>query len=368
VAEGEPEVVSTFYPGTADRAQAQRVAVRPGMNQAGVDIDLQEVVTQTITGRVVGPDGRGLSGIRVNVEAAQLLAGPFATPWVKAMPGMPPPVTISESTLMGSTSGPDGAFRLSGLVEGQWTVAAASDDLTSESFLSGSQQVTLGRRGAVGVEIQLMPLFDAKIELDWGGTPPPLSHALSVQLENELSLRPFIDEKGRFGGQGQVTGSVEAPVSMWIANLTAGRYRVSSLLVAATLPPTHYLASVRQAGRDLRGEAALLSPTSPALTLVFKQNPGRATGTVEGGAPSQVMLWNADLNADAYVRIATIAADGLFDFSGLPPGTYHVAAFHRVNSGVTIPALNALTQSATRIDVAEGATANVTLSPRSWRD
>ena len=71
---------STYYPGTPNPSEAQRVAVAVGQELPSVDIQLQPVRLARITGSAIGSDGKPMSGAMVMLlpnmkDAMQLMPG-----------------------------------------------------------------------------------------------------------------------------------------------------------------------------------------------------------------------------------------------------------------------------------------------------
>ena len=80
--------------------------------------------------------------------------------------------------------------------------------------------------------------------------------------------------------------------------------------------------------------------------LAVQAHPGRVTGTIEGAPPGgaadlKVMLWSTDVVKESWARIEAVSPD--------PHG--RLAA-----------------PSASRVDVRQGATSSVKLTPQRWQD
>ena len=98
---------ATYYPGTANPSEAQRVSLDIGQELSSVDVQLQPVRLARITGTVTGSDGRPMAGAMVmlmptNKDAVQLLPGGT------------------------SRTDKDGNFTLSGVAPGDYTLQAQS--------------------------------------------------------------------------------------------------------------------------------------------------------------------------------------------------------------------------------------------------
>src|SRR5213078_238339 len=64
----------TFYPGTGNVADAQRLMVAPGQTIAGINLTLQPVESVHISGVALDVQGRPMAGAYVNIM--QRLSGP----------------------------------------------------------------------------------------------------------------------------------------------------------------------------------------------------------------------------------------------------------------------------------------------------
>ena len=94
---------ATFYPGTGNVSEAQRLTIEPGQTVTAVNITLLPIQTSKVSGMALDGDGRPLTGAMIG---AMSRVG-FAQMAVNFMP-----------------AGPDGRFTISGLTPGDYTVRA----------------------------------------------------------------------------------------------------------------------------------------------------------------------------------------------------------------------------------------------------
>jgi hypothetical protein len=119
---------ATYYPGTVDAERAVLVSVRAGEESAGIDFSAHGLPTARITGRVVGPDGRPATSVRLAVRGG------------------------------GSTSSrplsDDGSFVLLGVTPGDLTLTATVPD----SSLSATRTLVVAGQDITDVVLTLQPL------------------------------------------------------------------------------------------------------------------------------------------------------------------------------------------------------------------
>jgi len=97
-------LISTYYPGTTDRASASRVKVAAGQTTGGIELALQSGPSFHVSGIVVDPRGRRVVGARVRLM-------------------VDPPVAVGNAPGEVSSDA-DGRFRLDGVPAGQYRLLA----------------------------------------------------------------------------------------------------------------------------------------------------------------------------------------------------------------------------------------------------
>jgi hypothetical protein len=102
---------SVFYPGTANAADAQPVAVEAGQERLGVDFGIMLVPTAQISGRLVDPEGRPQPNQSVTLRAPA--SSPMGLEFIESI-----------GFGGGGRTGPDGTFTLTGVKPGRYTVSA----------------------------------------------------------------------------------------------------------------------------------------------------------------------------------------------------------------------------------------------------
>jgi hypothetical protein len=269
------------------------------------------------------------------------------------------PVTESHEAL----SAADGSFVLEDLMEGDWAIRAVMEDPDSGAQRqAASETVHVGRQGAPEPELRLQRSFEMTVTLDWGETPPASG---LVHFTFQGANGPAVAEQAEPPTVGK------APLALRYRNVTPGYYQLSATLTG--IPNSHYLAAVKQGGRDVLGQPILLAPTSAPLSIVMKPSPGAIAATVEvlkdRVRPAVVLLWKAGppMGESDWVRMAAASTEGRAAFGGLAPGPYNLAAFDRTElQQITATLLNSLAPTAKRVEVVAGANTPVELKAQRW--
>jgi hypothetical protein len=163
-----------------------------------------------------------------------------------------------------------------------------------------------------------------------------------------------------------------------------GEFRIPAAMLddywvtVSRLPDGYYVKSVEAAGREIYGSG--FRPEGAALTVTLGTDGPAFSGKVADreGRPqpdAAVVLLAASPEtelAPSQIRTAMADSSGRFQFNGVSPGDYYVAALRRVPADeVTGPrAIQFVRQSATRVSLRPGTQREATLEPRelprSW--
>jgi hypothetical protein len=98
---------STYYPGTANVGEAQRISLAPGQESSSADFALVPVRLARVSGIVISSDGKPLEGASISAVAAN-----------RELSGM-----LMQQN---ARSGKDGSFTLNGVSPGEYTLQARS--------------------------------------------------------------------------------------------------------------------------------------------------------------------------------------------------------------------------------------------------
>ncbi len=114
VSEPKSGYASTYYPGTANVGEAQRISLAPGQESSSADFALVPVRLARVSGIVIGSDGKPLEGASVS-----------ALPLNRELSGM-----LMQQT---ARSAKDGSFTLSNVAPGDYTLQARSIQVFTSS-------------------------------------------------------------------------------------------------------------------------------------------------------------------------------------------------------------------------------------------
>jgi hypothetical protein len=326
----------TYFPGTPNPSEAQRITLGPGQENSSADFALTAVRLSKITGIVIGSDGKPVSGAMVNLIPRQsadfILAGH-------------PTARTSQ----------DGAFTLSNVTPGEYTLQANSLHVVTSSE-GGNTMVFTMRTGPSGsgsdAESGSVPVTVAgedlpniivvtakggkatgKLTFEGGSKPPSLGsirvNAVGTDEGPGISL-----------GGGGGSGSVKEDGAFELTGLSGHK-----LIRVNGLPPGWVLKSVRLNGTEITDTGTEFRPGEAAtgLEVVVTSRGTTITGGVIGdnGAPLKdytVVIFSDDeemwrVPMSRWVTGSRPDQDGRFKVLNLPAGTYHAVAVEYVAQG-----------------------------------
>lgn len=361
---------STYYPGTPNPAEAQRVAVAVGQELASVDIQLQPVRLAKLTGSAVASDGKPMAN-------AMVILMPKMTDAIMMMPGGT------------SRTNNDGQFTISGVTPGEYSLqvqsmgavfSAAGNAMTFAVAMrdgAGGAQAALPqmqREFAVanvtvaGEDISGMVVVGTRgakaagtITYE-GGTKPEGATGLRITAPSvDVDAGPMVS----FGGSNvQETGAFE------IEGLMGPR-----VFRAANLPKGWFLKRVSVNGEDITDRGMEFKPgeevTGIEIALTNRSTALTGAVTDSRGQPLKdytVVIFPEDetkwaLPMNRWTASARPDQEGRFRFSNLPPGAYNAIAVEYVASGEWADPewLARAAKAATRVTLDEGSTKTLDL-------
>jgi hypothetical protein len=281
---------------------------RVGSNLAGaasrivrlVDVDLLDLVLP-----VVDCD----AGVLVS---GRLVGNPTDVVRSMTLTGSPTGCTVKASVETG------GGFTFNKVPEGTYQL-----QLTPSPLGWSPTSLTVETSNLVGLEVRLPTLvrIKGKAEIEDGSAFPRTSRGIP------LPIRAV-----RTSG-GEVSSSILDDGTFELL-LAKGNYRVS----VPGIPPGYYLKSMTSGSTDLANSALEVADETSreihvTLGFIRRSQPGvRVTGHLSfarTGAllnAESVLLVSAG-NRQALIRQSPVSADGLFEFSDVPPGTYNLETF-----------------------------------------
>jgi hypothetical protein len=357
------EMIPTYYPSTANPAEAEHIQIRPGADLAGFEIHLRTSPVYRVQGVVLDETGKPVPKANVRLlgpSEDRLLAGrsmlssPAGTvQYLLNIRG----VQNQEAALQ---SREDGSFDFPSVRPGDWNIEAELDpkldDRRNLYFVSsGIVPATVSDSDLDNVELRFAPGFTVEVSAEWGDQLLPARNR-----EPSVTLIPLTRRQ-------IVTSGKPAPGGgLTFEHLLPGRYRI---VPTPGLPPGFYPAAVMLAGRDVMGQEVELAAGMPLIRVVYKPNPGSIRGTVEQGSGATVLLWPEATPIPDMVRTVKADSRGSFEVTNVPPGDYSIFALDRVsNEGGSESFVLGVVAAGTRIKVSEGSAETIQLPLTRWPD
>jgi protocatechuate 3,4-dioxygenase beta subunit len=304
----EEEYAATYFPGTADAAQAAPLELKAGQELAGMDLSLVLQKTVRVRGRVfnavTGQTGQGAAVMLIpRSRSARMF-------------GMRDRGMVEE----------DGSFEIRGVAPGSYVLNAMwfHDDRP----YSARQALEVGYSDVEGVTLTIAPGVDLPGRVSTEGSVDLQAGPIRVLARSEENLPMFA------GGMGPVSSTGE----FVLRNIGPGSYRVE----VAGLPPGAYVKEARLGSQDV-------------LQHGLSMGDGRAPGTLEitlsaAGAAVEGLVLNSDSlpvaggtvvlvpardlreRSDLF-KAATTDQYGRYAIRGIAPGEYKLFCWEEAESG-----------------------------------
>ncbi len=340
----------TYFPGTTNVAEAQRVTVALGQELTGITFGLSLAPLSRVRGRVLAPAGAEPGGLVMAIPAGGGgLSGGFGL-----------------GNMRGAPVRGDGTFELPGLAPGAYTLVVRPQGRRNDTGLAGSMPISVAGGDVDNVAIALMPtaIASGRIEADTGA--PSAFRASQVRVgavPAEPSATPF-------------GVSAQAVITDDLAFELRGVFEPSYLRV--TLPSGWNLKAVLLDGEDVTDVPLAFAPGSRinGLRVVLTQATTAVTGTVRDDRgdvvlDSTVVVFPADETKwsfySRFIKTARPDTTGTFSFSALPPlKDYRVLAVQGLEEGQALDPefLASIRDRAERLAINDGETKTLDLRLR----
>ena len=324
----------SYFPSTANPADAQRLKVVAGQEASAIDITLVPGRAASISGTVSAASGGPLSGATIGLM--QELMGPNGG---------------SQSMMGSSRAAADGSFTLRNVPPGDYQLRASADP-TDRGSETATTKVTVSGRDLQGIVLGANRggLVTGQIVTDTGGPLPPgaLRATTTSATFQRSATTASQTEDGRAGADGRFTRRADAgPAFIRTSGQPAG-WALKQVLIG---------------GRDYTDVPSEIFPeqTLADVTVVISNRlpsvSGRVTDARDTGGP--VLLVPADparwYEASGAMRSARPDLSGKFRFDNVRPGDYLLLAVDRMEPGqLNDPEfLNPLREKASKCSVAE---------------
>ena len=349
----------TYYPGTSNGYEAQKISLAVAQDMSTADFALLPVRLARVSGTVIGSDGRPLEGAMISTTArnsAEVGAMMF-------------PMAGSSRT------DKNGQFTLNNVAPGEYTLQARGMQITTTSE-GGDRMVFVARVGGGG---------DGATE--FGSTPlsvtgDDVSNVMLVTSKGTTVSGRLVFEGGKPANTAPVRVSAVAtdadgPMGMagGSASLTAeGTFEMKGMMGPRLfrvngLPPGWVLKSVTVNGTDVTDDGIDIKGNEPVTGMEIVVSPkgtevnGGVTGSDSRPATDYTLVlfsededkWKAPMTR--HVTGVRPNHEGRFQVKNMPPGNYYAVAIEYIPQGDwnDPEVLDRLKSRATRLRLDEGA-------------
>jgi protocatechuate 3,4-dioxygenase beta subunit len=357
----------TYFPGTANGADAQRLTIAAGQEAQSTDFALLPVRLAKITGMVIGSDGKPVEGSMIN-----------------AVP------RGGETGLMSlggaARTDKDGQFTINGVAPGDYTLQTrAMQIMTTGSGDRMTFSMRVGDPDGGDAEVGSLPVSVAGEDLSGVVILTSKGATVSGRLSFEGAAKPAnlagiritssgidTDYAGMLAA-GSGAGLVKADGTFELRGVTGTR-----LIRAVALPPGWMLKSVLVNGADLTDPGVEFKPgeTVAGLEVVLTSKVTEVSGTVKGSNGQPVKDYTLVVFSDEparwalpftrHVASARPNLEGRFELKSLPAGGYYAIAAEYIAQGEwgDPEVLERLKAKATKFSLDEGESRTLELTLR----
>jgi hypothetical protein len=319
---------TTLYPGTANPAEATVITIGSGEARSGIDVPIRFAPTVEVSGVVTGPDGP-MNGLSIELRP------PSGVSQVVFRTEQQGALMRSYAEMLGvgrAISDANGRFRFLAVSPGSYTLQAGFIEQPEPTpgstgiALSVSQPLTVGDRSITDLSIVMQEGAHVAGRAQFtGAAEPPLSQGQRLVI----GLRPIGADIWR-----SLQGLARPDGTFRTGGDAPGRY-----VVYANDPPGWTLESVLRGGKPLPDDVIDLGTADVTdIVLTFSRTPTRISGSISSASrttdanadvivfPADTTLWREGLVNNRRTRSMHATSAATFEFSGLGPGDYYIAA------------------------------------------
>jgi protocatechuate 3,4-dioxygenase beta subunit len=292
------EGIATFYPNSANLANAAAVAVDAGAAAAGKDIRMVKAATFRVAGKLA------------EENAAAAIA------WLTRK-------GAGATALVTRVAAPidsDGSFVFPNVPPGTYVVTATEQDGVAPASAALSVMVTAKNVEGIVLKPQSSGELPGTISMSVADVRPPNGVQVVLEAADTLMPRP---PRAAVGDDGKFT----------LKNLAAGRY-----IAHVQLPDNLYVRSVRYRGLDVTENGFEFGGGIPAPLLISLSASGAVVeGRVRGAdgfpMPGAVVALVPSLRRYSRYKETTTDQNGAFTIAGVAPGEYKIYSWDQIETG-----------------------------------
>jgi protocatechuate 3,4-dioxygenase beta subunit len=346
----------TFYPGTPNIAEAQRLALHVG-EEAAADFQLVPTRLVRISGTVTDSSGKPAANGFLALQNRGADSGPM----------------IGGG---GTMVRPDGTFQLTGISPGNYQLVVQTN-MGSGPNSADSREVATLPLAVSAQDISDLRITTSKgITLSGhvtyeGGTPPPQGNGgtamrmmcMPADPESTPAMGGMSPAPANDQGQFEIKG-ITAPCLIRTTGPGAGWSTKAIVLNGVDVIDR----PITPAGKPITGVDVIL--TNRVTTLTGSVTDGRGQPSKDYTVvvfPDDRDKWQNPTINQRYLRRARPDQDGLFKITALPPGNYLVVAFDTIEPGTESDPefLEKIQSLGVKASLSEGGTQNVSLKMNS---
>jgi hypothetical protein len=344
-----------YYPGTTDAAGMATIRVASGEERPGIDIPLRIVALARVAGTLADGSGQPIASAMVSLVPKRGDQPSGVDGLVSSGALTLPRASVSASRFVFSGVGPGSYTLIARTGSGQRGVASPEMTLWSvnDLVMSGADREDVALRLLPGLAVTGRVVFER------AETPPvdPSSLNLSFVAVNPLpglaaTYRAAVQSKGTFRVPSLAPGSYVARLDQ-PASAPGARWMLKSA-VANGLDFADRLLIAAADGSELSGVVVTITDRAAGISGRLTNPSGQAVTRYSIVVFTQDRsLW---LPGSRRIRVVRPATDGVFQATGLPAGTYALAAVENAEqTNISDPVfLDQLLPSAVTVTLSEG--------------